>query len=123
MPFAGDHRVVAIRSTLLRSAGMDVNVCNNGQIAVPANSPELAEIAAAEVDDSATEAVTVQVVIQDKVDDAGADAVLAAEQERPAFPGLVAPALPQTLQQSAPQAPRAGEFVLGRKHAAHGINH
>ena len=102
MPFAGDHRVIAVQLALLRSARVDVNVGNHGQLAGSADSPEFSEIAAVETNDSTIETMIVQIVVQDEIDNAGATVAVAAEQERSAFPGPAAPALAQAPQQATP---------------------
>ena len=69
MSFERDHGVIPIRSTLTRTTRMNVDVGYNLQIMRSAVRPELAEVTPVEAHDARVEAVRVEIVIENVIDD------------------------------------------------------
>src|SRR5215218_1744768 len=64
VPGLRNHRVVTVGTTLLRPAGVDVNVCDNRETPRLADRPEVTEVAPVEADDAAVERMRVEVVVE-----------------------------------------------------------
>ena len=63
-----DHGIILIRTALACAARMDVDIGNNRHIMRSAVGPEVAKVAAIETNDPRVEAVRIEVVVQDIVD-------------------------------------------------------
>ena len=69
MAGARNHRMVAIGFALTGSGRMDVDVGDHAQRTLLTHRPERAEVTSIETHDPGVEAVRIEIVIKDEVDD------------------------------------------------------
>ena len=67
-----NHWVSLVRIALACTTGMDMDVGDNGESPFLANAPERTEMTPIEANDAGIQAVRIQVVIQNEIDDPGA---------------------------------------------------
>ena len=110
--------MVAIGFALTGSGRMDVDVSNHAQRAFLAHRPERAEVTPIETHDPGVEAVRIEIVIEDEVDDPAPAAFLPPKQEGAALAAGAAATLAERATQAPPSPPGTGQFMLRREAAA-----
>jgi hypothetical protein len=82
-----------------------MNVGHNLEMMRPAVRPEFAEVAPVEAHDTRIQAVGVEIVVEDVVDDPFPISFQTTEKERPAFSGAILPTETQIPTETMPQPP------------------
>ena len=100
-----DHRMCTVGFALAGAAGVNVHVSHHRQSAGLAERPELSEITAVEPDDTAVEAMGIEIVIEYEIDDPGTLPVAISEQKGATLSGSILSALTKPPAQPPPQKP------------------
>jgi hypothetical protein len=72
VPGSSDHRMSSVGFALLRTARMSVHVGNHGQAPAFAQVPQTAAMTPVESDDPSIEAMRVEVIVENKIDNSSA---------------------------------------------------
>lgn len=104
MSWPRDHRIRAVRVTLLRAVWMGVNVRDNADTSLLAHVPKCAEIAAVESHDASVQALGIQVVVENELSDPRTGILAIPEQKRSALSLAVEAPLSQRRQKLFPEA-------------------
>src|SRR3546814_14610313 len=90
---------------------MDVDVSDHAQRAFLAHRPERAEVTSVETHDPGVEAVRIEIVIEDEVDDPAPTAFLPSKQEGAALAAGTPATLAECAAQAPPGQPGARQFL------------
>src|SRR5688572_2508458 len=96
-----------------------MHIRNDRQLALPADCPKPPEIFAVEANNSRVEALRIEIVVQDEINDArGAGRLVVTEQKRSALAAFATATLSQLCRQPPPKEPRARKLTLRREPSA-----
>jgi hypothetical protein len=79
-----------------------MNIGHDGHFPLLADLPQGAEVATVKVHDPCVEAVGVQIVVEDQVEDPGAPVAAPPEEERAALPDAISPSPAKVRHEAAP---------------------